>query len=477
MRKTGKCHGNMLSAMITDKDKVKKLFNRFKTIGKHLSKPIQFEIKPWYRWHYSKVINAASEMLTFYIPVEIKQKIETAIGKELNSGDRLLLEVNKSYFLIVKLSKHDSSFNFTIARQKAKKYKIKKSVATKFRLFKVAKYEEIVNKIIDEYKKGKSVPTLELNYPFGETYIRKILIKNGINVRSLSEQQTIKHHGHLPHIKDGLSEGKLKIIFAILGDNVGNIKSKGYGIGIVGELDFIKAFADEFEKEYGIRPSIRKEKNHEAFKAILGNKNIFNDLRQYAIFGSHEWKLLENAYRYIEKMDVVKLGKAVAYFWEAEGCAVVENKMIEATSVNYNGLLQIQKIMNILGIKTSITGPNYAASSNGLYTIRVSGLENIKTFGEKVNFVTQRKRKEIKKLLTSYKRFVKIHTFEEYKKAFELKKKKFTLKEISSILNISPRTLKTWFYEGVKPNHPNLQSYHSSSKALHQHKSLPFSYP
>jgi hypothetical protein len=162
MRKTGKCHGNMLSAMITDKDKVKKLFNRFKTIGKHLSKPIQFEIKPWYRWHYSKVINAASEMLTFYIPVEIKQKIETAIGKELNSGDRLLLEVNKSYFLIVKLSKHDSSFNFTIARQKAKKYKIKKSVATKFRLFKVAKYEEIVNKIIDEYKKGKSVPTLEL---------------------------------------------------------------------------------------------------------------------------------------------------------------------------------------------------------------------------------------------------------------------------------------------------------------------------
>jgi len=241
MKQTGKCHGSMLSAQIINKDKVKKLLNRFKKIGKHLFEPIEFEIRPWYRWHYSNIINVASEMLIFYIPAKVKRKIEATIVEELSSGDRLLLEINNSYLLIVKLSKHGPSFNFTISQQKAKKYKINKSVTTKFRLLKVAKYEETVNKIIDDYKKGKDIPTLESKYPFGETYIRKILTKRGINVRSLSEQQTIKHHGHLPNIRDGLSEGKLKIIFAILGDNAGNVKSKGYGIGIVAEDLFCRS--------------------------------------------------------------------------------------------------------------------------------------------------------------------------------------------------------------------------------------------
>jgi len=448
----------MLSAQITDKNKVKKLLNRFKNIGKRRLKPIEFETRPWYRWSYSNVINATSEMLIFYIPVKVKQKIEATISEKLSSGDRLLLEINKSYLLIVKLSKHGPSFNFTIAQQKAKKYKIEKSATTKFRLLKVAKYEEIVDKIIDDYKGGKDIPTLESNYPFGETYIRKILIKRGINIRSLSEQQTIRHHGHLPSIVDGLSERKLKIIFAKLGDNIGNIKSKGYGIGIIGDLDFTDSFANSFEREYELRPSIYKVKNIKAFRADLKNKNIYNDLNKYAQFGVYDWKLLNNAFEFIEKMDPAELGRAVSYFWEAEGCVQIENKTIEATSVNHNGLLQIQKIMNLSQIKTSITGPNYAASSNGLYTISVSGLENIKAFKDKVNFVTQRKRKEIEKLLTSYKKFVKIHTFEEYKKAFKLKKKDFTLKEISSVLNIPLRTLKTWFYEGVKPCPPSLRA-------------------
>ncbi|MEM5883170.1 MAG: LAGLIDADG family homing endonuclease [Candidatus Aenigmatarchaeota archaeon] len=316
--------------------------------------------------------------------------------------------------------------------------------------------------MIDDYEKGADIPMLESLYPFSETYIRKILIKRGINIRSLSEQQTIKHHGRLPIIRDGLSEGKLKIIFAMLGDNIGNIRSKGYGIGIIGDLDFIKAFVNIFEKEYGIRPSISKVKNIKAFRAILKNKNIYNDLNKYAQFGVYDWKLLDNTLEFVEKMDPTELGRSVSYFWEAEGCAVIKNKTIEATSVNYNGLKQIQKIMNLLQIKTSITGPNYTASSNGLYTLRVSGLENIKAFREKVNFVTLKKRKEIEKLLNSYKKFVKIHTLEEYKKAFELKNKDFKLKEISSALNISLSTLKTWFYEGIKPCHPSLRARHLS---------------
>jgi hypothetical protein len=430
MKQTGKCHGSRMFAELKDYIAIGKILGRFNVVGINLQEPIEFEKKPWYRYEYSNVINAASEMLTFYIPAEVKQKIEIVIGKNLSSGDRLLLEINKNYLLIVKLSKHATSFKFTIAENKAKNYGIEKSLITKFRVLKVAKYKEIIDKMISDYKSGEDIPTLELKYPFGETYTRKILIERGMNIRSLSEQQTIKHHGHLPSIRDGLSEGKLKIIFAKLGDNIGNIKSRGYGTGIIGDLDFTESFANSFEKEYELRPSIHKVKNIKAFRADLKNKNIYNDLNKYAQFGVYDWKLLDNTLEFIEKMDLIELERAVSYFWEAEGCVQIENKTVEATSVNHNGLLQIQKIMNILQIKTSVTGPNYAASSNGLYTIRVSGLENIKAFKEKVNFVTQRKRKEIEKLLTSYKRFIKIHTFEEYKKAFEFKKKDFTLKEI-----------------------------------------------
>jgi len=60
--------------------------------------------------------------------------------------------------------------------------------------------------------------------------------------------------------------------------------------------------------------------------------------------------------------------------------------------------------MHKLGIKTTITGPNFVASPNGLYTIRISSRKNIELFKELVNFLTLRKQEGIKKTLDSYKR-------------------------------------------------------------------------
>lgn len=434
-----------------DKEKIKKLFKRFETSGMVLESVITFEKEPWYHYCYSDVIDAESRNWTFYIPAKLREKIENSINKKLSPGDRLLLQINEQCILIVKISSHETSFVFTIAEKKAKEYGIDKSSATKFNVLKVADYEETVNKIVKGYENGESVPTLESSYPLGEEKIRRILRKRNMHIRSPSEQRTMRHHGRLPRIRDGLTEGKLKIIFAMLGDNIGNVKSKGYKIGIMGDLDFTRAFVDSFEKEYGIRPPIYKSKHKKAFITYLKNKSIFTDLRKYAKFGVYDWRLLDNALKYITKMNPLQLGRAVAYFWEAEGCPIIRNKTIVATSVNHRGLQQIQKCMGFLKIKTSITGPNFAASSNGLYTIRVSGWSDIKTFSEKVNFVSERKRAGVEKLLASYKRFVKIHTIKEYDTAFELKKRGFTLKDISNNISIPKRTLKTWFYEGVKP--------------------------
>jgi len=448
---TGKCHGNRLFARLEDKEKTKRLFKKFDICGIVPNCFVTFEKEPWYHYCYSNVLNAESKNWTFYIPAEVRREIEKSISMKLGPEDRLLLQINDYCILIVRLSEHETSFVFTIAEKKAEEYEIKSSSATKFKILKVAKYEDIVNKIVKQYEKGESIPKLESNYPFSGEMIRRALKKNGIGIRSPSDQQTMRYHGRLPRIKEGLSEGKLKVIFAMLGDNIGNIKSKGYGVGIIGSLEFTEAFAESFEREYRLRPSIKKVKNHKAFRVSLKNVKIFADINKYAQFGANRWRLLDDYFSYIKKMDHLKIGRAISYFWEAEGCPIIRNKTIVATSVNRSGLLQIQKTMNILQIKTSITGPNYAASSNGLYTIRVSGRDNIKAFSEKVNFVSQRKKNDVEKLLSSYKRFIKIHTFEEYVNAFALKIEGFKLIEISLMLDISIRVLKCWFYESVKP--------------------------
>jgi len=451
---TGKCHGSRLFARVEDKEKTRRLFKRFDICGITPTCTVTFEKEPWYHYCYSNVLNAESRMLTFYIELKVKRKIEAAIDGKLNPGDRGLLQINDCCIAIVNLSKHYKGLVFTVAEKKIKDYRIKIHPTAQFKLLRVAKYGNLADNLVEDYVRGESVPELESKYPISKETIGKILREKSIHIRSISEQRVIKHHGRLPSIKDVLSEEKLKIIFAILGDNIGNVESKGYGIGVIGDLYFTEAFADAFENEYNIRPVVRKDKTVEAFKARLKNKNIFNDLRKYAQLGAHTWKLLDNTSECIEKMDCAELGRAVSYYWEAEGCVQIDNKTIEATSVNHRGLLQIQKVMNILQIKTSITGPNYAASSNGLYTIRVSGRDNIKAFNEKVSFVSQRKKNDVEKLLSSYKRFVKIHTFEEYENAFNLKKKGFTVKETATTLGISASTLKAWFYEDVKPRVP-----------------------
>ncbi|MEM5883169.1 MAG: hypothetical protein QXQ77_02930 [Candidatus Aenigmatarchaeota archaeon] len=119
--KTGKCHGSRMFADLKDDKAVEKILRRFDAVGINLQKPIEFEKKPWYRYEYSNVINAVSEMLTFYIPVEVKKKIEITIGKNLSSGDRLLLKINRNHLLIVKLSKTCHKFCIYYNKRKSQK--------------------------------------------------------------------------------------------------------------------------------------------------------------------------------------------------------------------------------------------------------------------------------------------------------------------------------------------------------------------
>jgi hypothetical protein len=399
-----KTHESKMFAKITDKESIKKILNRFVNIGIDLTQPIKFKKKPYYQHRYSNYMKGAYGTLTFFIPKKVLQECRAITKKDITPGDRWLLKVNDKYLLIEKISKHSTGFSFILGENEAKKLKIKKCSTSTFQLLKIAKYNEIKKKIIKEYLKGTDIKTLEANYPLSYAFIHKIFKSENIQLRSISEQEAIRFHGRLPNVKDGLSYNKLALIFGIFGDNVGNVNGKGFAIGIHAgrDLDFAQAFSKKFEKEYDIRPYIRESDGK--FRVEINNKNIFYDLRRYAIFGSHSWKLVDNAWKIVRRMNKAKLGKCISFFWEAEGCPIPKSKTIEATSVNLLGLKQIQKIMDKLKIKTTITGPNFVASPVGLYTIRISGRKNIELFKKLVNFISSRKKEGIKKLLKSYKR-------------------------------------------------------------------------
>jgi len=401
---TGKCYGSRMFARMTDEEATKNIFNRFATVGINLIKPIEFKKKPYYRRRYSNHIKMASDTLTFFIPLNVLQECESATGRSVNSDDRWLLKVNDSCLLIAKISRHSTGFSFILGEKGSENLGIKKCSTIKFQLLKIAKYEDMKKKIIEKYVAGIDVKAFETNYPLGYASICKILKAESIQLRSISDQEAIRFHGHLPTIRNELSGNKLALIFAIFGDNVGSINGKRFAVGIHAgkDFDFAQAFSKKFNEEYDIEPPIRQ--SNEYFRVSMENKNISNDLGRYAMFGSYSWKLFDKAWKIMENMGKVELGRAVSFFWEAEGCPIPKSKTIEATSVNLEGLKQIQKIMHKLGIRTTITGPNFVASLKGLYTIRISGRENIELFKELVNFITFRKQEGIRKMLDSYKR-------------------------------------------------------------------------
>jgi len=73
---TGKCHGSRMFANTKNKEAMRKIFNRFVSVGIHLTELIEFEKKPYYQRRYSNHIKMASDILTFFIPLSALQKCE-----------------------------------------------------------------------------------------------------------------------------------------------------------------------------------------------------------------------------------------------------------------------------------------------------------------------------------------------------------------------------------------------------------------
>lgn len=456
VKNTG-AYGDKMFARVEDKGGGKRLLDRFDVVGINLAEPISFEKQASYQCNYSHHTKMKSGVLRFYLPIDVIRSYAGATGSGISSGDRWLLATdNSSILLITKVSKSAAGFAFTLGEKRANRCEIGKRSKVKFRLLKVARLRDIVKNMTKEYNDGHDVKMLETRYPLSYEAIRRLLKRNGLKLRSISEQLAIMHHGKLPTVNCKLSENKLGLICAMLGDNIGNISGKRYGIGVAAgeDLEFAEAFADIFEKEYGIKPSIYERKTRigtKVYVVTIQNKNIFRDLRRFAKFGKYRWRLLPETMRRIKNINKLGVGKAVSFFWEAEGCPVKDNKTIDATSVNRKGLKQIQEIMKLLGIKTNITGPNFAASDKGLYTLRVSGEETMKLFRDLVNFATERKRVKLNVLLASYKRTVKIHSLKEYRDAFNLRKGGLTISQISKKLDVPICTLINWFYHSIKP--------------------------
>lgn len=156
-------------------------------------------------------------------------------------------------------------------------------------------------------------------------------------------------------------------------------KQKYYTIGFRNtNLTLLKDFQERFEKVFGVKCSL-----YEGQRCQKGSKEIYELLtRRFGRFYSHEWKM-------------PKLNNKLVRIWlrayfDCEGwvfCKKHQNRHIGVDCVNEEGLNQVIKALNKIGIKT-IKKHN---KKRGIFRIFIYGKNNIIRFKNKIGFLHPKK--------------------------------------------------------------------------------------
>ncbi len=154
-------------------------------------------------------------------------------------------------------------------------------------------------------------------------------------------------------------------------------------------LVLLKDFRDRFEKIFDVKPHLI-----EGQRCRIGSKEIYEKLtKKFGSFYSWEWKM--------PKLNG-KLSKIwLRAYFDCEGwvfCKTHQNRHIGADCVNENGLNQVIKALNNIGIKTI---KKYNKKRN-IYRILIYGKENLNHFCKKVGFLHPDKSKKLKGVVKDF---------------------------------------------------------------------------
>jgi len=261
--------------------------------------------------------------------------------------------------------------------------------------------------IAAEYTRGSSQSRLVQKYGVEWRKLKEILLSRGVQIRGKSQQVFIQRYGSAPRVRSHLGASKLYVVCAMLGDNLRPTDQSKWRTHIIGvaagpDRDFAEEWAENFKREYGVRPRLLyKGKNN--IQAYISSVDIWRDLHRYAVFGSRKWRLNPWLMRLLmNRVPLRTLGYGLRGFFDAEGSffrhpIYKASGRLTVTSVNYHGLKQISRLLTRLGIRHSF----YKKYRN---TIGVYARASLETYLQRIGFSIRRKRERLELTIRTAKR-------------------------------------------------------------------------
>lgn len=171
-------------------------------------------------------------------------------------------------------------------------------------------------------------------------------------------------------------------------------KHKYYYIGLRNTNEIIlQDFQKNFEKTFGVRPIITKEKD----RCKIQNKNLFLKLTKNFSFYSDKWTM--------PKLSLKELRCWLRAFFDCEAWVSVQkgkSRVIGLESVNKNGLEQIKNSLLKFGIKVSDVKKR---KNRNIWYIYICGKENLLKFKKNIGFLHPSKNKRLLEAINSYRNY------------------------------------------------------------------------
>jgi intein-encoded DNA endonuclease-like protein len=192
-----------------------------------------------------------------------------------------------------------------------------------------------------------------------------------------------------------LTPAKARLIAHLIGDGCVYRSSKtNYVIKLeVKDVESLNQFEEDLIKVYGLKPTRGTNRSGKTGRPVpfvsLLSKKAHDDLLTYCDFRSSTWSVPT---KILSASSPIKREFLRALF-DDEGTVVRDRKraIIRMYSINFNGLLQVQQILQEFGLESRIKA-GYGLKRN------VFGLipKNTKSFAEKIGFNLSRKQPLLK---------------------------------------------------------------------------------
>lgn len=243
-------------------------------------------------------------------------------------------------------------------------------------------HKRVFDERIAAYKEGKS-----------ERIAKELGLRKPLSHLSPSERAVLRIHGEIPKVPEKMNVDVACLGFAMLADYRGTVAPREYRLGLSAgnSQDFAEKFAELANRTFGVHYVKPKYRELEKWTVCFDYKPLWEWYRKYFTFGRYDWGIKPNTMKWLGQLEPKELGRILSWYFEGDGSVgKEEGAYFSAGSVNRRGLAQIQKLVESLGIETSLGGP-YVSRARSIYTLRVKGRESAKKFAELIGFVSKEK--------------------------------------------------------------------------------------